>query len=291
VSEGRSSPSHERGSARNHLGAVIGPGVLGSRSAERLRGLAAAGYREVEAGIDFLVEYRSQVADAGLVARSAFLPTPAVTGNWALWREFRTSRGQPVFPDSYTLDSVIADAASMPTITNLTVVMFAPGERRTLDDYRRRAADVNAAAERCRSAGLTLAYHNHSYEYEPIGGSVPMELLLREFDPGVRLEVDILWTALGGDDPAAFIRRQGRRVVALHLKDLARNAPPVYTGENREFIDRGGVVPIGDGALDFNAVLAAADAAGVKYRFVEDESAGDRYEGLLRSRAFLERLT
>ena len=276
---------------RNDFGAVIGPSVLGGRIVERLRGLAGAGYQEIEAGLDFLVEYKSHVSDAGLVPRSAFLPTPAVTGNWALWREFRTSRGQPVFPDSCTLDTVLADAATFVTITNLTVVMFAPGERRTLDDYRRRAQEVNSAADRCRRAGFTLAYHNHSYEYQPIDGQIPMELLLREFDPGVQLEVDVLWTALADDDPASFIRRHADRVVALHLKDRARGAPAVYTGENRDFIDRGGVVPIGDGALDFHQVLAAADAAGVRYRFVEDESTGDRYEGLLKSRTLLCHLT
>ena len=272
------------------LGAVIGPQVLGDRVTERLRGLASAGYREVEAGIDFLAKHRSELADAGLVPRSAFVPTPAVTNNWSVWHEFRALRRQPPFAESYTFDAVLTDAARLPSVTNLTIVAFAPGERRTLDDFRRRADEVNRAAERCQAAGLTLAYHTHSFEFARIDGQVPMQLLLQEFDPTVRLEVDVAWTALAGVDPAQFIRTHGSRVVAVHLKDRASDAPAVYMGDNWEVIKQGGIVPVGDGTIDFSTVIAAIDEARVRYRFVEDESLEGRYEGLLKSRAFLQRL-
>lgn len=45
--------------------------------------------------------------------------------------------------------------------------------------------------------------------------------LHKQLDPGVRLELDIFWATIGGDDAAAVLKQWTGRVRSAHLKDVA----------------------------------------------------------------------
>ena len=48
---------------------------------------------------------------------------------------------------------------------------------------------------------MRLGYHNHDFELSSlIGGRPALEVLADELDPGVLLEVDTYWAAVGGQD-------------------------------------------------------------------------------------------
>ena len=82
-----------------------------------------------------------------------------------------------------------------------------PGERRTLDDYRRFADLCNLAGETARSAGLRFGYHNHDFEFQPIDGQVPYDVLLKQTDPDlVTMLMDFTYPLL---DPRIAHQRQG----------------------------------------------------------------------------------
>jgi sugar phosphate isomerase/epimerase len=183
------------------------------------------------------------------------------------------------------LDAAIADARTL-GLRNLVVINLLPGERRTLDDYKRFAEQMRIAVERCGGAGLALHYHPHSFEYEPLGGSVPIEMLAEQLSgANSGLEVDVFWVAMAGRDPAEFIRRHAASVRAIHLKDRLKSAP-IYTGPQYE-APAGLRVPIGSGSIDFRAVIDAVDTAVVSALYIEDESAGDRLDNTLKSVAYL----
>lgn len=269
---------------RNSEGAIpiqIGAAGIGAILQEpspgsKLQALANAGYREVETNLDQLLRFGPQITAAGLQMPSAFIRTPIINGNWALWRASTVVRGE-LPPDSYTLDVALGDAKRIPGLRNLTVVLLLPEERRNLDDYRRFADQMNRAGERCRQAGVTLSYHPHSFEYESIDGQLPIQLLLERFDPKhVMFEVDIFWMTMGGWDPIEFVRQRSSRVTGLHLKDRSRGAPSRFVGSPWE-LGSGARVPIGDGVTNFRTVLETASNSGVVHCFVEDESEGDRF--------------
>src|SRR5436309_15139218 len=80
------------------------------------------------------------------------------------------------------------------------VVPWIPAEERaTLDGWKRVAERYNRAAADARAAGLQFAYHNHDFEFAPVEGRIPYDVLLENTDPQlVQLEIDLYWITKGG---------------------------------------------------------------------------------------------
>lgn len=136
------------------------------------------------------------------------------------------------------------------------------------------ARELATAAEAAAAHGVTIGYHNHWFELESrFDGRSGLEVLADQLPAEVVLEVDTYWAAVGGEDPAALVGRLGSRVVALHLKD-----GPISRDTRAQ-------VPVGQGAMRFPAIVAAAPHA---MRVVEaDESELDRFDLLAQSRDYL----
>jgi inosose dehydratase len=78
-----------------------------------------------------------------------------------------------------------------------------------------------------------------------------IDAILDASDPNyVYLELDVAHYLEGGGDPAAAIRKYGRRILFMHFKDV-KNAPTARGYEWEE---------LGRGRVDFPAVFAALDA-------------------------------
>lgn len=128
--------------------------------------------------------------------------------------------------------------------------------------YYRLAEDLNRYGETCRSAGLTLAYHNHDFEFENREGELPMNVLLNETSAeNLSIELDLYWTVKAGFDPIAYFKQHPGRFKLWHVKDLATDG---------DFAD------VGTGTIDFSAIFAQAELAGVKHKFVERDQTPDR---------------
>src|SRR5207245_1055857 len=108
------------------------------------------------------------------------------------------------------------------------VAAWIPAEaRRPLDDYKRIAESFNHAGAEARAAGRQFAYHNHDFEFVPLEGRLPYDVLLAETDPQlVQLEIDLYWITKGGQDPLAYFARWPGRVPLVHVKDSA--GPPEH---------------------------------------------------------------
>ena len=161
----------------------------------------------------------------------------------------------------------------------LLLAWMAPEERGTLDQYRRLADLCNEAGARLKREGLRFAYHNHDFEFAPLEGKVPYDLLLERTDPdAVKLEMDLYWTVKGGAQPVEYFERHPGRFHLLHVKDM--DPTP-----RRFFAD------VGRGVIDFKSIFARSGQAGVRHYFVEnDEPAGSPFESLRVSFDYLRRL-
>lgn len=188
-------------------------------------------------------------------------------------------------PSAHVPKSALADradgifeAASVLGHRYLVVPWIDAAERATLDGWRRVAQDLNRIGERCRAAGLQLAYHNHDFEFAPIDGTVPYDLLLAETDPGlVQLEVDLYWMTRGGRDPVDYFARYPGRTRLLHVKDSA--GPPAHR-----------MVDVGRGVIDFPRILARREQAGVRHLFVEHDQPADPFATIRASYRYLKGL-
>lgn len=163
-----------------------------------------------------------------------------------------------------------------------------PAQKNSLDAFKPEIQKLNKAAEQAQKKGLKMCYHNHAFEFQPLNGTTPLELLIKESDPKVlSLETDVFWVSVAGHDPAEFIKRHAGRVALLHLKDKKKGLPPRFNQD----VPKDAFKEVGSGSIDFKAVLRAATDAGVKHFFVEqDETERNPLSSLEMSYKYLHQL-
>lgn len=149
-------------------------------------------------------------------------------------------------------------------------------QRRSLDDWKRIAQSFNRIGEQARRVGLAFAYHNHDFEFRPLGGQIPYDVLLVETDPAlVRFEIDLYWATKAGRDPLAYLQKYPKRFPLVHLKDMAA--------------DRS-ITEVGHGMIDFRRILAEAERAGMVHCFVEHDDPKDPMRSIETSLGHLRQL-
>ena len=143
----------------------------------------------------------------------------------------------------------------------------------------------NRAGAALAKEGIHFYYHNHGYEFEPLGQGTVFDLLVAKTDPkNVSFQMDVMWTVVPGQDPVQLLKKYPHRWVLFHLKDLKKG---VATGSFPGKVTVNDDVALGTGQVDWPAVLRTAQDVGVKYYFIEDESPSV-VEQLPRSLRYLE---
>ncbi|MEZ5400015.1 MAG: sugar phosphate isomerase/epimerase [Bryobacteraceae bacterium] len=167
------------------------------------------------------------------------------------------------------MDAVIADAKALGAGYVLTAGIPRKGDL-TRPVALQAAMDFNAWGAKLHASGLRFAYHPHGFEFVREGSGTLFDLLLRETRPDlVDFELDVFWVAHGGGDPLRYMEHQGKRFPLVHLKDIAKGTPTgVTTGRAPDETS----VALGAGQIDWRRFLRAADKAGVKHYYIEDES-------------------
>lgn len=165
------------------------------------------------------------------------------------------------------------------------VLPFYPTNKGGADGVKRAAELMNRAGERAKANGLIFCYHNHAHDFQPINGTPALELLLKDTNENlVKLEMDIFWVSVGGQDPVEILKSYSGRVPLLHLKDKARGVPVQFS----ENVPHNAFKEVGSGTLNMPAILSAADTAGVRHYFVEqDQTPGDPIASLRQSYKYL----
>jgi sugar phosphate isomerase/epimerase len=129
--------------------------------------------------------------------------------------------------------------------------------------YQRFAADATAIGERLAQAGITLSYHNHSFEFVRFGPRTGLGILFAESDPRyLQAELDTYWVQHGGGDPAAWIASMRDRAPIVHYKDM------VISQEGKQLF-----AEVGEGNLNWPAIITAGKGAGVEWYIVEQDNA------------------
>lgn len=151
-----------------------------------------------------------------------------------------------------------------------TAVGGMPAEYRNAEGFHKFAEEASVVTKRLAEGGLTFSYHNHSFEFEKFGDRVGLEILRTEGDPEYfNLEIDTYWVQHGGGDPADWIRRCKGRIPLLHLKDMTMRGSQQLMAE------------VGEGNLNWPAILEAAREAGVEWYLVEQDTCQrDPFESL-----------
>jgi sugar phosphate isomerase/epimerase len=186
----------------------------------------------------------------------------------SLHSDYQTLRKNPAI----AFDAAIALGASF-----VVCPWLDPPDRQTVDDLKRVCENLNAIGERAQGSALTLAYHNHAFEFADLAdGITPFDLLLSRTDERhVKFELDVYWARKGGADPAAFLGAHQSRFYLVHLKDMAGD---------------GSFTEVGNGTINFGEVIAALSAGRVRHAFVEQDVSPDPMQSIKTSFAYLRRL-
>lgn len=150
-----------------------------------------------------------------------------------------------------------------------------PGQyRSSAEGFIEFAKLATEAALKLKEAGMSFSYHNHSFELAKFDGKTGLDLLIENScGECVKNELDLYWIQHGGGSPVAWINKLGTRAPLVHFKDMGINL------EMKQFY-----AEVGEGNLDWPAIIEACVANGVEYYIVEqDVCPGDSLESVALS--------
>ena len=261
-----------------------------------LRDVAAAGYKEVQTTLSYgdysLDQIKSFLDAAGLVAPATHVSPPngpdferTLDAYARIGHRYTTVNTGPERPRR-------APGAGRPAGPPNAAGARPAGPRpapppQTLDSVKRTAAALNDAGRVTQKHGLKVIVHNHTVEFAPLADSSqrPYDVLIAETDPAlVALELDIGWATVAGENPLDLFERAPGRFEVWHVKDVVGLAS--LAGKSEAERQRAAkIVPIGEGEIDYRAIFAKAELAGMKHFFVEQDSAPDSGDSIAAAAA------
>ncbi len=239
-----------------------------------LRSVKALGYDGVEmcspisyenAGFGKLTplkpeEIKKQIADTGLMCKSSHFS----------WRE--------------VLEKDPAETADYAARMGLTdIVMSGSGisDAGTADDFMRWGEKCNKAGEVIKKLGLRLGYHNHAVG-PMIDRKPQFEVILEALDPEMVVMQFQLASITGGFDVVYYMEHYAGRYFSMHMHDYDPKLKSNRPGRI------GGIVPCGEGMIDWPALLRAAAKSPIsEHGYIVEIETAEPLEGLKRSIKFL----
>ena len=221
-----------------------------------LRKLYAAGFREIE----FAGYYGRSPADLGKTLRDiGLVPTSTHAGAGDI-----AKKGDEIIRDAKAV-GVKCIVASSPGVTPEKEKL--PWEERMkavdLNDWKWNAELFNKFGKQVSEAGMVFGYHNHTAEFKKFEGKTALDHLFSMTDPAhVKVQLDVGWVTVAGEDPIALLNQYKGRVISLHVKDVAKRG-----ADGKEPPS----VAVGEGVVDWKKVIGTAKANGVKHYFYEQE--------------------
>ena len=160
------------------------------------------------------------------------------------------------------------------------------------------ASECQPAAERLAAEGITLCYHNHHVDLAQFDGERIFDIV-RRLAPALHFEVDLHWVQRGGMAPLDMLKTYAGVCKLIHVKDF-RVAPlpqeavdALTSGDHARgfqlFLSIAQFAEVGQGNMNWPALLPASVAAGAEFFFIEqDDTYGrDPFDCIADSRAYL----
>ena len=174
---------------------------------------------------------------------------------------------------------IVEDARRLDTKL-LRIGMMPFPAMRSLEAVIEFAKESNGYAERLQEEGISLYYHNHHIEFAKIDGKYLLDII-NENSPSMGLEIDVHWVARGGLDPVRTLEKYAGRTAMVHLKDYRIAMLPESAFALMESGDMAGFMAefknvvqfaeVGEGNLDFPAIIEQSQASGAEYLLVEQD--------------------
>lgn len=244
-----------------------------------LKKIAAIGYKEIESAFSKKggyygmnpKEFSKMVSDVGMSWKShhvigAPFKMPANA------KPITDAKGNPItFPPMRDLKENMQQLVDEAAEAGIPYLVCASTPTKTADEIKSSIEVLNKTGEACKKANLTLAYHNHTGEFEKIEGQTQTayDMFLSQLSPDIKMELDLCWATKAGMDPVELFKKNPGRFQLWHVKDL-----------NKE---KQGPAAVGEGIIDFKRIFDNAEVAGMKHFFVEHDMPADPYASITTS--------
>lgn len=172
----------------------------------------------------------------------------------------------------------LADTASI-LGCKFAILPYLSDDQRSLDDYKQHAEMLNRSAEVMKSTGVSVAYHNHQFEFLDLSdGQTGMNILLSETEPDlVAFELDMFWAALARIDIPALLTANAGRFRLCHIKDMSGDPTGLMASGDYGKIVSELMVNVGEGSLPFESYFALNDVSGMEYFIAEHDGPAKPY--------------
>lgn len=158
------------------------------------------------------------------------------------------------------------------------------GNDGTIDDFKRWGEKCNKAIDIVEASGVKLGYHNHRIAPMMEDGKPQYEHIMDVLDPRIVMQFQFASIRDGFDLPY-YLEKYAGRFVSLHMHDF----DPALPGKQPGRI--GGIVPLGEGMVDWAAcVNAALKSPMAEHGFIVEIETEEPLEGLRRSINYLKTL-
>lgn len=238
--------------------------------------VASAGYSEVEFAKYFddlprldhpVKEVRAMLDRHGLKATSNHVSYAVLGNKWA-----QVLEGSAILGHTYLVNPWVPEEV-----------------RNQPDGWKRAAETFNRAGEASKKVGIQFAYHNHWFEFQPVNGTLPYDVLLKECDPSlVKMELDLCWVVVAGADPVTYFERFPGRFPLVHVKDMKRL--PTKGAPLNEQTLRPQMTEVGSGVIDWKRILGHAQQAGIELYIVEHDWPAVPFESIATSYRYMKDL-
>ena len=146
-----------------------------------------------------------------------------------------------------------------------------------LEDLEKFIGILNDTADKLARVGMTIAYHNHWFEFDRIDGKSAYDRLIDGTEK-VEFIPDTFWIKFAGQSVEDYLKKLAGRVNTLHLKDYKKSLGiPVFRA-------------VGKGILDFESILKVADECGVENAVVELDISPNAYNSMQYSMQTINKL-
>jgi inosose dehydratase len=210
---------------------------------EAIQDIAAAGFAGIQLRAPTIDQYPDPHALRDLLAENKLAFVALSSGQASLDPAIRRSQ----------LDTHIKHAHYVQEAGGQYLQILAasakPTQTFTATEYKLQGELFTEIGKAIADYGIKLGFHNHMNTV----GQPPeaVDAILNESDPNyLHLELDVAHYLQGGGDPAAAIRKYGRRILFMHFKDVRGPAGV----EGYEWVE------LGKGRVDFPNVFAALHA-------------------------------
>jgi sugar phosphate isomerase/epimerase len=113
----------------------------------------------------------------------------------------------------------------------LIVPGLSPERTQTRQNWLDTARTFNDIADKVKSSGMRVGYHNHSIEFQPLDGEMPWDTFFGNTRKEVIMQVDVGNALDGGADPVAFMKKYPGRAATIHVKEYSKSNPKAFVGE------------------------------------------------------------